>query len=165
MGQYGKKAEYFNPDGSINVKAELDAYYHNGYNEGHVEIAASEVVDGVYYAAIKWLDFDELIRLDDDGEPLVNVVKWHPIKNPKTKGVVILPKICPGEEYDFCFKVIPEELGPYYYDCPEYILDLLSPLYPPFSRADGSGDEAAWEWRQTCRAVAQAKKKKEETKG
>lgn len=56
------------------------------------------------------------------------------------------------------------EMGPYHYDCPEYILDLLSPLQgPPFSRVDGSGDEAAWEWRQTCRAVAQAKKDKNKT--
>jgi len=55
--------------------------------------------------------------------------------------------------YNFCYKDMDESMGPYMYDCPERILDLLTP----------TEYEYAIEWRKKCReyhAVRKAANKK-----
>lgn len=55
-------------------------------------------------------------------------------------------------EFGFCYKDMDETMGPYYYDCPAKILDLLTP----------TESEYANEWRARCRrnleAAAERKK-------
>lgn len=56
-------------------------------------------------------------------------------------GGVILLTYYRGDSYDFCYKDMTEEMGPYYHNCPESILDLLTP----------TDNENANEWRRLCR--------------
>jgi hypothetical protein len=48
---------------------------------------------------------------------------------------------------DFSYKVMEEGLGPFYYDCPESVLDKLSP----------TDNERALRWREACRKTNEAK--------
>lgn len=59
-------------------------------------------------------------------------------KNDKVFGMVILTSV--RKRYLFAYKDMDETMGPYNYDCPKSILDLLSP----------TDNEWANEWRQKC---------------
>lgn len=44
-------------------------------------------------------------------------------------------------DYGFCYKDMSEDMGPYYYDCPAKVLDLLTPTESEYAKA----------WRAKCR--------------
>lgn len=50
-------------------------------------------------------------------------------------------KHCPYYQYELIYKTIGEQSGPFYYDCPKSILNLLSP----------TEDDEANKWRAKCR--------------
>lgn len=70
------------------------------------------------------------------------------LENKKALGdlfaVVILTQWCRKDHYNFGYKDIEECMGPYSYDCPIRLLDLLSP----------TESEYANEWRKLCREQA-----------
>lgn len=53
-----------------------------------------------------------------------------------------------GADYEFCYKDMDESMGPYYTNCPERILKLLTP----------TEHEYAQTWRDACWAKIEAKK-------
>ncbi len=61
---------------------------------------------------------------------------------------VILIDFKPKDEYNFGWKDMGEDEGPYYYDCPEKILKLLTP----------TDNEHAKGWREACWKKVHAKK-------
>jgi hypothetical protein len=78
---------------------------------------------GAYYAACQSYDADG----PKETFAIICLVKW----NPGARS---------GEE--FGYKDMTETMGPYHYDCPASILDLLGP----------PGNEYAANWREACRA-------------
>ncbi|NSW83918.1 MAG: hypothetical protein HPY90_11735 [Syntrophothermus sp.] len=65
-------------------------------------------------------------------------------------GLVCLLDYRPNDYYNFGYKDMAEEMGPYFYNCPERILELLTP----------TDDEWALKWRETCWKVIREKKEK-----
>ena len=55
--------------------------------------------------------------------------------------LVILIKRFKNESYNICWEEMDEDMGPCYYNCPERILDLLTP----------TSNQNALEWRRKCR--------------
>lgn len=96
---------------------------------GEYEVIASACKGGACYMAIR-------SRADHD----------------HVEAAVVLYRRTPASLYNFWTKWMSEDMGPYYFDCPERILKLLSPATTP----------AAQEWRDKCRArlakVAEAKR-------
>lgn len=73
------------------------------------------------------------------------------VGDPDSKEIIAI--ICllsyrPKDYYNFGYKDIGESMGPYYYDCPERILKLLTP----------TSDPTANEWRQECWRRVRARK-------
>lgn len=93
-----------------------------------------------------------------DGYELLDVaqVGWNTLygalKVPKGDviGIVILMSWSPNSEWNFGTKSMSEDMGPYYYDCPERILDVLTP----------TDDTASLLWRAKCRQNLEARKAK-----
>lgn len=88
------------------------------------EVVKSRLVGSTWYAAIKDKRTDEV---------------W---------GLVCLTSV---DGWDFGYKDMFEDMGPFCYDCPESILKLLSP----------TDNEYANEWRTKCRERAEQKKRLE----
>ncbi len=66
--------------------------------------------------------------------------------------VIKITQLHSRDRYNFCYKDMDESMGPYYYDCPAKILDLLTP----------TDNEHANKWRAHCREnieVAKERKK------
>lgn len=61
----------------------------------------------------------------------------------EVRAVVCLLDYSPKDYHNFGYKDMSEEMGPYAYDCPKKILDLLSP----------TTDENALKWRASCREM------------
>ena len=53
MGWTSYHATYYKRNGSIDRKAECDAYFLEGLNRGHYEVLKSAVVGSVCYAAVR----------------------------------------------------------------------------------------------------------------
>lgn len=51
--------------------------------------------------------------------------------------------------YNFGYKDMEESMGPYYYDCPAKILNMLSPVDIAYAGSPQSAQSAA-RWRQAC---------------
>ncbi|AEG14533.1 hypothetical protein Desku_0934 [Desulfofundulus kuznetsovii DSM 6115] len=62
--------------------------------------------------------------------------------------IVCALSFSPNSYYNFCYKDMSESMGPYYYDCPERILKMLTP----------TDHEWAREWREKCWERIRAKK-------
>lgn len=91
------------------------------FTNEHYEVVKSQMVGTTYYGAIKHKDKDLVF------------------------GVVCLTKV---DGNDFGYKDMDDTMGPYAYDCPKSILDLLSP----------TDNECANKWRQQCYANLEKKK-------
>jgi hypothetical protein len=65
-----------------------------------------------------------------------------------TFAVVCLLDYQPKAHFNFGYKDMEESMNPYYYDCPQSILDLLTP----------TTNEDALAWRAKCKEVANQKK-------
>jgi hypothetical protein len=120
-------------DGKVNRKAECDAYFTEGLNEGHFRVLKSSINGSVYYAAIK--ELTKYAGKDEDGIPI-----YIPEENGKVRAVVFLTSVRNGSYYNFSYKSMDESYGPGYYDCPASILKLL----------DKTDHEIANKWRNNC---------------
>lgn len=106
-------------NGRIDRKAEIDSLWETDAN---FKVLKSSIVGSTYYAAIEGNDC--------------------------VFGMVILTRTDIKYYFNFSYKEISEDMGPYYYDCPKGILDLLTP----------TDDEYANAWRKRCYENIKAKK-------
>lgn len=142
MGWTSYRAEHYK-NGTIDRKAECDAYFMEGLNKGHYNVFKSAMVGSVYYAAVQ--DLVKYAGKDENGER-----KYEPIPESErtTWGCVFLTSVDTKEYFNFSYKDMDETCGPYQYDCPKGILDLLSP----------TDNEFALKWREECRRTLAKKK-------
>lgn len=91
--------------------------YRDFFQEGlNGRIIDSHTKNGVFYAAVEHLETKEV------------------------RALIVLVQIQRGY-YNFAYKWMDESYHPYYYDCPDRILDLLSP----------TEDKRSNDWRDACR--------------
>lgn len=130
---YGVDVKYKGNKKYIDRKEECDRLFNQDMigKVGKYEVLRSTVVGAVYYAAVKKTKFAT------DVEP----------EKSEVFGVVVLTRTNINETYNFSYKDMDETCGPCYYDCPNVILDLLSP----------TENEYANEWRQKCREKTKLK--------
>ena len=114
----------------MNRKAECDAYFTEGLNEGFYRLEKSTMIGSVYYAAVTGLK-----RYNEGKKEDVPKDEQH------TFGVVFLTSVDSKDYYNFSYKDMDETCGPFCYDCPESILKLLSPTTSEFAQ----------KWRDGCR--------------
>ena len=119
MGWTEYHAGYYK-NGKVDRKAELDSMYNWEDENRKCEVLKSSMVGSTYYAAVKSLN--------------------------KTNGfervcaAICLTSTNSKDYFNFAYKDMDETCGPYKYDCPKGILDLLSP----------TDNEYALEWRKQC---------------
>lgn len=106
---------------TIDRKAELDNHFTWSEGPRSVTVLKSSMVGSVYYAAVR---SENKTNGTDD-----------------VFGLVVLTAVNNRDYYNFGYKDMSEDMGPYNYDCPAGILDLLT--YP--------SNEWASEWREKCR--------------
>jgi hypothetical protein len=112
-----------------NVKAELRSNYEWDNEFGKRVVLADALVNmGEYYAAVEHTFPDGRVEV------------WAGIA---------LVKYYPNDYYSMCVKELDETCGPYVYNCPEKIFDLLT----------DTDHETASRWRQGCRETIEAKKR------
>jgi hypothetical protein len=119
MGWLGYRASCYK-NGKVDRKAEMDAKYNWEDESRKVEVLKSSMVGSTYYAAVK--SFNKT-----NGYECVTAVVCLTSTNNK-------------DYYNFAYKDMDETCGPYKYDCPKGILDLLTP----------TENEYANEWRKAC---------------
>ena len=134
MGWTGIHANYYK-NGTVNRKAECDAYFEEGLNQGHFKVVKSCMKGSVYYAAIKTLK--TCIGKNEKGEyQYVDI----PQSQQEIFAVVFLTSVNMKDYHNFSYKNMDETVGPCYYDCPKSILNILSPTKSKYAQ----------EWRNKC---------------
>lgn len=115
------------PTGST-LKAEIDKLLNFENGEHRSKVLASSIVSSTYYAAVE--------QRGTNG--------FHAIF-----AAVILTSASKNRygERSWGYKDMSEDMGPYRYDCPARILDLLTP----------TENETALQWRASCRQALQRK--------
>ena len=83
-------------------------------------------------------------------EAYLAVEHLAPGKPREVFGIVCLIHYMPKDHFNFGYKDMEESAEPFYYNCPERILNLLTP----------TTSENATEWRLKCRETIEKKKKK-----
>jgi hypothetical protein len=122
-------------NGRVDRKAECDAYFLEGLNRGHFDVLKSSMVGSTYYAAVKPLKKSN--GKDENGNYIyVDMSKAEQF----VFAVVFLTSTNQKDYYNFSYKDMSEDMGPYECDCPKSILDLLTP----------TDNENANEWRKAC---------------
>lgn len=119
-------------NGKVDRKAECDAMFNCdavALNEskkitGKYEVLKSSMVGSTYYAAVK----KTIFATEEKPEDI------------KVFAMVCLTSTDSKDYYNFAYKDMDESVGPYKYDCPKGILDLLTP----------TEYEYANEWRKQC---------------
>lgn len=111
--------------GRVPVKQECDRIINS---EQSYCVLASSMYGSTYYAAVKDYDTDSVF------------------------GMVILTHKGDDLHGNFGFKAMDETFGPYYYDCSQKVLDLLTPTH----------DGWANRWREGCRERLEQKRKYKE---
>lgn len=106
--------------GTVDRKAECDAYFTNGLNARYYRVVKSALVGSVYYAAVQNLDVPEAER--------------------STWAAIFLTSVDSRNYYNFAYKDMSEDAGPFECKCPASILSLLSP----------TASEWANDWRKRC---------------
>lgn len=129
-------------NGQIDRKAECDAYWLEGLNAGHFEVVKSAMVGIVYYAAIRALK--KYVGKDDNDKSIYEDI---PEDQRETFGVVFLTSTDKKDYFNFAYKDISEDMGPYESKCPVGIIKVLSP----------TTNANALAWRARC--IENAKKK------
>ena len=117
-------------NGKVDRKAECDAYFMEGLNAGYYDVLKSAMVGSTYYAAVKPLQ-----KYNDKNE-IVNI----PEEEQYVFAAIFLTSIDMKDYWNFSYKDMDETMGPYNYDCPKGILDLLT----------STESEYAKEWRKQC---------------
>lgn len=119
-------------NGKVDRKAECDGIFSDDmvtWDDDHkvigkYEVLKSSMVGSTYYAAIKKTKFAT------ETEPELTAVF----------GLVCLTSTNNKQYFNFAYKDMDESMGPFQYDCPKGILDLLDP----------TEYECAQEWRKKC---------------
>lgn len=119
----------------IDRKAECDAYFMEGLNRGYYNVLKSAMVGSTYYAAVQALK-----RCAGKDESENYIYEDIPENEREAFAVVFLTSTDMKDHFNFSYKDMDESMGPYKYDCPKGILDLLSP----------TTNEYALKWRQLC---------------
>lgn len=136
---YCAPIQYKNGKPYIDRKAECDKLFNDimvsNSNEkiGEFKVLKSSMVGSTYYAAVKRTKFAT------ETEPEDSIVF----------AAICLTSTNLKDYYNFSYKDMDETCGPYKYDCPKGILDLLTP----------TDSEWANNWRQKC--YENLKKKKD----
>jgi hypothetical protein len=140
MGWTSYHAAYYK-NGTVDRKAECDAYFMEGLNRGHYEILKSTMVGSTYYAAVK-----DLVKVSDfvEGKRI-----YETIDDGEVWAAIFLTSVNMRDYYNFSYKDMDETVGPCSYDCPESILKLLDP----------TDSDWANEWRCACREKRRFKNK------
>lgn len=118
-------------NGKIDRKAECDAYFLEGLNRGFYEVLKSSMVGSTYYAAVK-----PLKKYGGEDGLFVDI----PEEEQWVFAAIFLTSTDTKDYYNFSYKDMTENYGPYRRECPKGILDLLTP----------TENEYAKEWRKAC---------------
>lgn len=110
-------------NGRIDRKAEIDAMW-NDDTSGKFIVLKSSMKGSTYYGAIKQKNTEKVFA------------------------VVFLTSTNMKDYFNFSYKDMDETCGPYQYDCPKGILDLLTPTDSEYANA----------WRKRCYENIKAKK-------
>lgn len=127
MGWLEYRADHYK-NGKVDRKAEMDSKYNWEDESRKVEVLKSSMVGSTYYAAVR--SFNK-----ENGFECVTAAVCLTSTNNK-------------DYYNFAYKDMDESMGPYKYDCPKGILELLSP----------TENEYALEWRKQCYENLKAKR-------
>lgn len=143
MGWTETTATYHYPNGTINRKAECDAYFMESLNRGYYHVVKSTMKGSTYYAAVMPL---KRPKKDGAGKTMEDasghtIYENIPNVDREIVGVVIRTYVRDG---NFGYKIIDETCGPCYYDCPKSILDVLTE----------TDSKYAIEWRKKCYETA-----------
>lgn len=141
MGWTSYAATYYK-NGKIDRKAECDNIFNDNmvtWDDSHkvigkYEVLKSSMVGSTYYAAVKKTKFAT------ETEPEKSIVF----------AAICLTSTNMKDYYNFSYKDMDETCGPYQYDCPKGILDLLTP----------TDSEFANNWRERCYENLEKKKDK-----
>lgn len=143
MGWTSYHATYYK-NGTVDRKAECDAYFMEGLNAGFYRVIKSALIGSVYYAAIENLKRYSKEK-DESGNRIIEDI---PENERITWAAVFLTSVDSRNYYNFYYKDMGEDMGPAEDRCPASILDLLSE----------TDSEYALEWRERCRKNIEAKK-------
>lgn len=140
MGWTEYSATHFYPNGTVNRKAECDAYFIESLNRGHYRVVKSTMKGSVYYGAVTPL---RRATKDELGNYILDSSGWYvyediPDNEQEVIGVVVLTYVKDNDH--FGYKLISETSGPAYCQCPRSILSLLTP----------TDSQWANEWRKKC---------------
>ena len=135
--------KYAKGNRTIDRKAECDAYFMEGLNKGHYNVLKSAMVGSTYYAAVQIMK--KYLGEDENGK---SIYEDLPENERHTFAAIFLTSTDMKDYYNFAYKDMSESMGPYKYDCPKGILDLLPP----------TENEYALEWRKKCYERIEAKK-------
>ena len=121
----------FYKNGTVDRKRELDEIYTQSESEEYPElnVLKSRMIGSTYYAAIE---------AKENGITV------------KVFAAIVLTSVNMKDYFNFSYKDMDESSGPYCYDCPKGILDLLT----------DTDSEYAVQWRKRCRETIQKKKDK-----
>ena len=145
MGWTSYHATHYDRKGNIDRKAECDGYFEEGLNTGHYKVVKSAMHGSTYYGAVK-----PLIRYtgrDENDNPTYEPLPEEE-QNKSVFAVVFLTSVDKKDYFNFSYKDMSETMGPFYYDCPKSVLDVLSP----------TDNEDALKWRAKCRERIEKKK-------
>ena len=140
MGWTSYHASHYK-NGKVDRKAECDAYFEEGLNQGWYRIVKSAMVGNTYYAAVQ-----SLRRYVSDGKGNRTEVDV-PEAERTTWAAVSLTHVDNKEYFNFSYKSMSENEGPAESKCPASILKLLSE----------TEDEWAKAWRERCHTHAKEK--------
>lgn len=142
MGWTSYNAKYYTRKGTVDRKRECDAYWLEGLNSGHFNVIRSAMVGSTYYATVQ--PIQRRIGEDESGNSIYEDI---PEDQRETFGVVMLTKTDMKDYFNFYYKEMTEDVGPYESKCPKSILDILST----------TDSEYALAWRERCREYASTK--------
>lgn len=148
MGWTGTHATHYK-NGKVDRKAECDAYFTEGSNEGFYRLEKSALVGSVYYAAVTQLK--TITGTDAEGN---SIVKDIPESEQHTRAEIFLTSIYNKDYFNFLYKDMSESMLPGEYKCPLSILKLLSP----------TDNKYALTWRENCKKYHMEKKKPDSLK-
>lgn len=138
MGWTSYHAKYYK-NGSVDRKRECDSIL----DCETYSVLKSIMHGSVYYAAVQKIK--RYLGNDENDEPMYESI---PANSRRVFAVIIITAVQNKEYFNFSYKDMDETMEPFYYDCPESILKLLSP----------TDDEYALRWRKKCRELAAHKK-------
>lgn len=136
MGWTSYNAKFYK-NGKVDRKAECDSIFEN---DATCELVESSMRGSVYYAAVKLLK--KYVGSDEDGKSV-----YEDLTEPSISAYVILTSVDNSDYFNFAYKDMHETMGPFQYDCPQKILDLLTP----------TDNEFANKWREECRKLKENK--------